>query len=892
MKKSQWQRMVPFAITAALVWGAFAPLGTVSAAQADNAPAAKTWNFAKDAQGWQYAGKYGYKGKPVVAYDQKVGKGAIKVDVDFSKVADSGWSEVKLANSAVKAEAPLDIKGYNKVSYDFYYNPANMTKGSFKTKLFLKLPNNTDISAWPDIDLKQAKDAGNGLKMVHVEIPFNAAPVKIVDFEVNLVGSNTDYKGSLYVDNITMSYDDGYVVRTVKPERQAKLTNGDLQIPQEVALTDKAATPNTARLYAYLDAVANSPYVMYGHQNDRLMKAGKGGSSDSDTKDMLGDYPGVIEIDAMTLVGGNTEYQNHEPAPGAPPAVYGKDAVARGVTVTEKAFKDGSICALSAHMPNFDLVQKKGKNAAGQYDYTGFTSVVTTGDIVPRVMPGGDLNELYRGYLDVIADYALQLQAKDIPVLFRPFHENNGSWFWWGAAHCSASQFKNLFRYTEEYLRDVRGVHNFLYVYSPNGPIASAAEYETRYPGDAFIDIPGFDVYQENPQKKDTWMDALGSSLDVVQGFAEKHGKFTTVPESGILCGKDTLGRTGAQRKEWYSEVLGVLSQRKAAYFLSWSDFNADVFDEPYMADKKRGHEMVDGFTRFYNNPKSVFAKQNLDYTKLKVQAKGVTDSYGYLTSPNSNDRVTAPQTVKAQVKGATNGVQFSFCNDSGQVIAKVAGKVVGAGIWSAPLTQEVLDGLGETAGTVVLESGGKVMDSLRVFYNMPQTKAPIEQVDDYESYYGDNELLAGAYSTNCGPGCSIHPKVTTAADEHAGGNYGLGFHYTLVKGGWAGIVKSMNGTDWSAYDAVQFWFKPDGKGQKFIVQINTNGEDFEVDLTKLAQTTQAQLVTIPFADFVGKQNGTFDKSHIQHFAFYCNTVGDDAVDSTFYMDDAKAVKQ
>lgn len=148
--------------------------------------------------------------------------------------------------------------------------------------------------------------------------------------------------------------------------------------------------------------------------------------------------------------------------------------------------------------------------------------------------------------------------------------------------------------------------------------------------------------------------------------------------------------------------------------------------------------------------------------------------------------------------------------------------------------------------GTIELRLDGQTADALRVFFNMPQTKAPIDEVDDFESYYGDNELLQGAYSTNCGPGCAILPAVSKAAGEHKDGDYGLAFHYKISKGGWAGIIKSMNGTDWSDYDAVQFWLVPDGKAQKLIIQINTNGEDFEVNLTELAKQTTPQLVTIP----------------------------------------------
>ena len=88
--------------------------------------------------------------------------------------------------------------------------------------------------------------------------------------------------------------------------------------------------------------------------------------------------------------------------------------------------------------------------------------------------------------MDIIADYALALQAENIPVLYRPYHENSGGWFWWGAASTDVETYNALFRYTEDYLAS-KGVHNFIYVYSPNGPISSEEEYEKRYPGDDYV---------------------------------------------------------------------------------------------------------------------------------------------------------------------------------------------------------------------------------------------------------------------------------------------------------------------------------------------------------------------------------------------------------------------
>ena len=885
MKENMLRKMIPMTLSMSLL---FWPVAG-SAASPDHATVVQTksWDFSKDLNGWNYSGKWAYKGKPVVSQDQTVGKGALKAEVDYTPTVDQGWSEVKLGNTEVNAKTPMGIKGYNRVSFDFYYNPKSMTKGGFKSKLYMKSVDNKEIAVCPNIDLGTAQAAGDTLRKVHVTAPFDAADLQVVDYEVSLVGCNTDYKGALYVDNIVMDYDDGYVERTVWPTRQQKVSASKLTIPSSVRLTDAKAIDNAARLYAYMQGLADSDYVMYGHMNDLLMHAGKG---DSDTYGMVGDYPAVIPIDAMTLAGKDTEYQNHEPAPGAYPPVTGQAAIDRAVALSEKAAKKGAIVSLSAHMPNFAEVAAKGK-VDGTYDYSGFTSVVTSGKVVQRVLPGGDLNGVFNGYLDKIAAYGLQLQAKGIPVLFRPYHENNGSWFWWGAAHCSASEFKNLFRYTEEYLRDVRGVHNFIYVYSPNGPFVDESDYLTRYPGDAFIDIPGFDMYQEKPQKKDGWMDSFSANMDVVQAFAQHHQKLTTIPEAGILCGKDTLGRTGAQRKDWFTEALNVLSAHKMAYFSTWSNFNADVFDQPYMVDKKRGHEMVDGFTRFYNDPRSVFAGQMLDYTKLNVTHQPVQTSYAYLLAPDSNARVCGPVQVRAKAAGTYQQVAFAFRNAAGKLIAEATGQQAADGSYTTTLSQGTLDSLGKTVGTIEVLLDGKSVDSLKVFYNMPQAATPIDQVDTFESYYGDNELLKGAYSTNCGPGCSIQPVLTAKAGEYQLGQDGLDFHYKLAKGGWAGIIKSMNGINWSAYDGVRFWVKPDGRKQKLIIQINTDGEDFEVNLEDLAGKTAPQLVTLPFSEFKGKNGGTFNAKHIQHFAIYCNATGDDPIDSHFFFDDIQAVK-
>lgn len=80
------------------------------------------------------------------------------------------------------------------------------------------------------------------------------------------------------------------------------------------------------------------------------------------------------------------------------------------------------------------------------------------------------MHDKYKSLLRRVGEYANTLtdeQGKLIPIIFRPFHEYDGNWFWWGASHCTAEEFKSLFRFTVTFLRDTLQIHNFIYAISP-----------------------------------------------------------------------------------------------------------------------------------------------------------------------------------------------------------------------------------------------------------------------------------------------------------------------------------------------------------------------------------------------------------------------------------------
>ncbi len=89
--------------------------------------------------------------------------------------------------------------------------------------------------------------------------------------------------------------------------------------------------------------------------------------------------------------------------------------------------------------------------------------------------------------MDVIADELQKFNEAGIPILWRPFHECEGTWFWWGAK--GADVAKELYLLMFEHYVNVRHLDNLLWVW--NCPLKEA------YPGDEYVDVISMDVYLE-----------------------------------------------------------------------------------------------------------------------------------------------------------------------------------------------------------------------------------------------------------------------------------------------------------------------------------------------------------------------------------------------------------
>jgi mannan endo-1,4-beta-mannosidase len=110
-------------------------------------------------------------------------------------------------------------------------------------------------------------------------------------------------------------------------------------------------------------------------------------------------------------------------------------------------------------------------------------------DLVRGVTEGTPENAALLRDLDAIAGELKLLQAARVPVLWRPMHEVNGRWFWWGAA--GPDPYKKLWRMMFDRYTHQHGLTNLIWVFSP-GAETDLAEW---YPGDEYVDMIGQDHY-------------------------------------------------------------------------------------------------------------------------------------------------------------------------------------------------------------------------------------------------------------------------------------------------------------------------------------------------------------------------------------------------------------
>ncbi|WP_169834309.1 glycosyl hydrolase [Paenibacillus donghaensis] len=198
----------------------------------------------------------------------------------------------------------------------------------------------------------------------------------------------------------------------------------------------------------------------------------------------------------------------------------------------------GAMITLTYHQP-----RPMDAPTAGWESVTGN---VTEAEMTEIVTPGTVLYNQWAAQIDEVAGYLAQLEAEDIPVLWRPYHEMNAEFFWWGAR---PELFRQLWYNMYDRLTNQHGLDNLIWVWSPNAESSWAYDSTPYYPGHTSVDVLAMDIY--NNDYRDTYYNKL---------VKLSGGRPIAVGENGELPDLDMF----------------AAKQQRYVYFMTWSQYLTD----------------------------------------------------------------------------------------------------------------------------------------------------------------------------------------------------------------------------------------------------------------------------------------------------------------------------
>lgn len=240
-----------------------------------------------------------------------------------------------------------------------------------------------------------------------------------------------------------------------------------------------------------------------------------------------------------------------EKASGKVPMIWGGDLAWDAHQVVEIATREynrGRIVTIMWHVnrpfdrtPRVDFKnQTQGKFTDEQWD--------------ELMTEGSRMHKMWLEQVDSISTYLKTLKDRNIPVLWRPYHEMNGEWFWWGDRK-GENGFKKLWRMLYERMVDYHHLDNLIWVWNANAPRKiphdSAMAYDLYYPGHQYVDVLATDVYHND------WKQ-------------EHHDQLVELGE-GKLIALGELGNLPTPQK--------LASMNKFAWFMVWTGFTHDKYN-------------------------------------------------------------------------------------------------------------------------------------------------------------------------------------------------------------------------------------------------------------------------------------------------------------------------
>lgn len=339
--------------------------------------------------------------------------------------------------------------------------------------------------------------------------------------------------------------------------------------------SEPAAVSPAATLIAQLDSVVESGKFYFGHHDDTAYGYDwEYVAGNSDVKSVTGDYPGLMNWDLGML-----EYDSTKNLDGVPFAFIASEIV--------KQHARGGVNAISWHPRN-------PSTGGDSWDVSASPLHIIATDTL--------LSSTVDSWIGKAADFMLSLKDSEgnpVPVIFRPWHENSGTWFWWGVGNATSEEYIDLWKRTRK-IFDEKGVDNVVWAYSPDKDL-TREQYFSTYPGDEYVDILGTDIYHfGGEQGVEEYTGRIKNQLTYVAEEAKKRGKLMAFTETGL---------EGLSIPDWYTKVLEpAIKDLPIAYVCVWRNANKDVKPGHYYVPYP-GHPSEKDFKNFHDNSNAIFVK-------------------------------------------------------------------------------------------------------------------------------------------------------------------------------------------------------------------------------------------------------------------------------------------
>ena len=303
-------------------------------------------------------------------------------------------------------------------------------------------------------------------------------------------------------------------------------------------LVDNNATLETKALYSNLWQIQSKGF-MFGHHDallygrDWITEQGR-----SDVKEVSGDYPAVYSIDFAEIMDGRSEGNTMNEH--------------RKRTILEARGR-GEVIMANAHLNN---------------PVTGGDSWDNSNSTVAKeiLSSGSQANIVFKSWLDKLAVFVKDLKddkGNAIPIIFRPFHEHTQSWSWWGTSNTTQEEFINLWKFTVDYLKNEKGVHNLIYAISPQlDGVGTKSNLLYRWPGDNYVDFIGLDSYHG------TNSTALTINTRNLAELSKEKQKPVGITETGIEGIRQGNGQEYPMY--WTEEILNPIIGKDISMVIMW----------------------------------------------------------------------------------------------------------------------------------------------------------------------------------------------------------------------------------------------------------------------------------------------------------------------------------